>query len=279
VTVFEEDKLKLHIHTPTPEKVLTFCHGYGEFLTMKIENMSVQHQELYTEEPATPYGEGNGFSVVAVAHNSAMKQAFLEMGADHVILADYQNPPTASDFLEAFALSVPDTVLVFPNNKNTELSAVQAQRLCEDKKILVAATRSDAQCYAALPMIDYNCEEPAQLPGQVEQIVSNLDIIMVSQVEKSTVFDGQPIEEGDYVSILGHELIAVNSTLEQVCIATVSKVLSEKDCEVITLFTGKAASDQTAETICSFVAEHYLYTEITVVPTDDDFYQVVLSFE
>ena len=33
--------VKLHVHTMTPEKVLEFCRQFGEFLTMKIENMSV----------------------------------------------------------------------------------------------------------------------------------------------------------------------------------------------------------------------------------------------
>ena len=281
VTVFEDDKLKLHIHTPTPERVLTFCHGYGEFLALKIENMSVQHQELYTqpEEPAAAYGEGNAFSVVAVAHNREMKKGFLEMGADYVILADYQNPPTAADFVEALGRSVPETVLVFPNNKNTQLAAVQAQRLCENKKVLVADTQSDAQCYAALPMLDYAAEDTEQLLEQIKETVDNLDVILVSQVEKATVFDGQPIEQGDFVAICGHELKAVGGCAETVCTDTIGRMLEQKDCEVITMFTGKAASQQTAQKICDFVAEKYLYTEMTVVPTDDEFYQVVLSFE
>ena len=279
VTVFEDDKLKLHIHTRTPEKVLTFCHRYGEFLALKIENMSVQHQQLYTEETETEYGEGNVFSVVAVAHSSAMETAFLEMGADRVILTDYQQPPSASDFLKAFGQSVPDTVLVFPNNKNTELAAVQAQRLCEDKKIFVACTRSDAQCFAALPMLDYACEDGELLLEQVGEVVENLEIVQVSRVEKSTVFDGQSIEEGDFVAICGHELKAVGGELDEVCIQTVQKVLSERECEVITAFTGKAALQETVQRLEDHVAENYLYTELSVVETDDDFYYVVLSFE
>lgn len=279
VTVFEDDKLKLHIHTATPERVLAFCHRYGEFLNLKIENMSVQHQQLYTQEPVKAYGEGNTFSVVAVAHNTAMKQAFLEMGADHVILADYQQPPTASDFLEAFGLSVPDMIVIFPNNKNTELAAIQAQRLCENKKVLVAGIRSDAQCYAALPMIDYNCAEGESIISQISAVIENLDIIMVSRVEKSTVFDGHSISEGDFVAIQDHELKAVGGTLDQVCMDTIRSVLNQKECEVITMFTGRSTAEKTAERICDFVAENYLYTEITVVQTDDDFYHAVLSFE
>lgn len=280
VTVFEDDKLKLHIHTPTPEKVLTFCHQYGEFLALKIENMSVQHQELYAQEKAaTAYAEGNPFSVVAVAHNSELEKRFIEMGADHVLLADYQNPPTASDFIDAFELSVPETILVFPNNKNTELAAIQAQRLCETKKVVVVGTRSDAQCYAALPMIDFSCEDAASVLQQIDDVIENLDIVLVSRVEKSTCFDGQSICEGDFVAICDNTIKAVGSDLSEVSKETIRTVLSDKDCEVITMFTGKAAPDALSEDILSFVAEHYMYTEITVVHTDDDFYQIVFSFE
>ena len=35
--------VKLHIHTKTPDRVLAFCQRYGEFLKVKIENMSLQH--------------------------------------------------------------------------------------------------------------------------------------------------------------------------------------------------------------------------------------------
>lgn len=278
VSVLEEDKLKLHIHTSTPESVLTYCHRFGEFLNLKIENMSVQHQQLYTEEPPAAYGDGNMFSVVAVAHNSAMKQAFLEMGADYVIQADYQQPPAASDFLDAFSRSVPDVIVVFPNNKNTELSAIQAQRLCGNKKVLVAATRSDAQCYAVLPLIDYNSESAQGVLAQITEVTDNLEIVAISRVQKSTIFDGRSIQEGNYVSVCDHELKAVHENLERVCVETVRKVLSQRDCEVITVFLGKM-DHATAQSVCLFVNEQYPYTEITVVQTDDDFYHAVLSFE
>lgn len=35
--------VKIHVHTMTPDKVLGFCQMYGEFLKIKIENMSLQH--------------------------------------------------------------------------------------------------------------------------------------------------------------------------------------------------------------------------------------------
>ena len=42
--------VKLHVHTLTPHKVLEYCSNYGEFLTVKIENMTLQHNGTANEE-------------------------------------------------------------------------------------------------------------------------------------------------------------------------------------------------------------------------------------
>ncbi len=53
VVAFKTDSIvKIHVHTFTPDKVLAYCLQYGEFLTVKIENMSVQHSDLDEKEPA-----------------------------------------------------------------------------------------------------------------------------------------------------------------------------------------------------------------------------------
>ncbi|SYV95483.1 dihydroxyacetone (glycerone) kinase, DhaK2 subunit, partial [Mycoplasma putrefaciens] len=42
VVVVDEDILKVHTHALTPGQVLLFLQQYGDFLTLKIENMSIQ---------------------------------------------------------------------------------------------------------------------------------------------------------------------------------------------------------------------------------------------
>ena len=42
--------VKIHVHTKTPDKVLAFCQQYGEFLKLKIENMTLQHNNTLPEE-------------------------------------------------------------------------------------------------------------------------------------------------------------------------------------------------------------------------------------
>ena len=51
IVCFKTDSIvKLHVHTLTPQKVLDFCQKFGEFLTVKIENMTLQHNGLEEEK-------------------------------------------------------------------------------------------------------------------------------------------------------------------------------------------------------------------------------------
>ena len=42
--------IKVHVHTRTPGEILNHCQQYGEFLTIKVENMTLQHHENHMEE-------------------------------------------------------------------------------------------------------------------------------------------------------------------------------------------------------------------------------------
>jgi dihydroxyacetone kinase-like predicted kinase len=49
VAVHNDGIVKIHIHTFTPEAVLGYGRQFGEFVTVKIENMSVQHSQIQAE--------------------------------------------------------------------------------------------------------------------------------------------------------------------------------------------------------------------------------------
>ena len=61
IVAFQTDSIvKIHVHTLTPEKVLGHCRTFGEFLKVKIENMSLQHSSVVEEgkeEKAAPAKE------------------------------------------------------------------------------------------------------------------------------------------------------------------------------------------------------------------------------
>ena len=42
--------IKVHVHTKDPGAILSRCRQWGEFLTIKVENMTLQHHENHMDE-------------------------------------------------------------------------------------------------------------------------------------------------------------------------------------------------------------------------------------
>ena len=280
VTSYEDGKVKLHIHTQTPENVFILGHKYGEFLAIKVENMSVQHHEQEAKRKVNVYAEypKGKFSVLVVAYDETMKERFMEMGADLVIMGDRLCPPSAADFIQAFEKTTGE-ILVFANGKNASLSAEQAAKLYDKSKIVVVETKSDTECYAALPMIDFACEDVEEVAQTVRETIANVKTVIISAATKNSCFDGQDIKLGDLVAFSGSKLLAVGEQYKEVAISTIEAVMNEGECDVITMFVSGKVPEDVIEKIQEFVAESYIYTEVGTIETEDELYDIVLSFE
>ncbi|MBQ4270117.1 MAG: DAK2 domain-containing protein, partial [Clostridia bacterium] len=280
VTSFTDGKVKLHVHTKTPETVFSLCHQFGEFLSVKVENMSVQHHEKEAQRKVNVYAEypKGKFSVLVVAYGEPMKEMFIEMGADLVVMGDRLCPPSAADFIEAFQKATGD-VLVFANGKNASLSACQAAKLYDKAKIAVVETKSDTECYAALPMIDFDCDDVEEVATAVRETIENVKTVTVSAATKETRFDGREIKFGDLVALSGNDLLAIGAAHEEVAIGAIKAVMQDGERDVITMFVNGKVSNAAIDTIQNFVAENYLYTEVGYIQTEDELYDIVLSFE
>lgn len=282
VTSYGDEKVKIHIHTHFPEQVFTFCHEFGEFLTIKVENMSVQHNE--TKENASAqsvYTDSHKgcFSVLAVAHDASMKDYFIDMGADIVIMGDRLCPPSASDFIDAFNKTDAEAIFVFANGKNTAISAEQAAKLYEKSKIVVFSTRSDSECYATLPMIDFESEDIDAIAEDIRANIDNIKTVTVSVAQKDACFEGKSIHIGDIIALEGSSLVAVGDSYKGVTNEAIKAVFEDEEKDVVLLFANEKISSDILEDIEAFVADSYPYTEINTIMTKDDFYGIVISFE
>jgi dihydroxyacetone kinase-like predicted kinase len=280
VTSYNDGKVKLHIHTDTPENVFAACHKYGEFLSVKVENMSVQHHEQEARHTVNLYSEypKGKFSVLAVAYDRSMKERFMEMGADLVIMGDRLCPPSAGDFIEAFNKTT-GSVLVFANGKNASRSAEQAVRLYGKTKIVVVDTVSDTECYAALPMIDFDCEDIEEVAKAVRETIANITMVTVSAATKDAHFNGQDIKKGSLIALSQNELLALGEFHKEVAVEAIKAVMNEGEHDVITMFVNERVPKEAADGICEFVSSTYLYTELGVIETEDEVFDIIISFE
>ncbi|MBO4384547.1 MAG: DAK2 domain-containing protein [Clostridia bacterium] len=275
----QDDKVKVHAHSPRPEGILSLCHEYGEFLALKIENMTVQHTETHRIVETAPNKKTAGIAVIAVANDSFMKDKFFDMGADVVINAVSGYNPSAKDFMEAYEETGADVIFVFPNCKNSLFVADQARELYGKAKVLLIETKSVAECYAALAIMDYDSEEPEELADELRSAISVIRTVTVSRAVKDAFYGAEEIKKGDHIALSSGELLATGRSFAEVTEKAIEKLTEEEPCDVMTFFFGEHSSPVEREEILAFVEERYPMTDTDVLETDTELYDLIISLE
>ena len=287
VVIFKTGSIvKLHVHTMKPQLVLDFCQKFGEFLTVKIENMSLQHNSLYGQEeeaassreaaeeklPRRPYG------IVAAVSGEGIQEAFRSVGADVIVDGGQSMNPSSEAFIEAFDHCNADTVFVFPNNVNVVLAARQAASLYRGSDIRVIESRTLGEGYAAVSMFSTEC-------GDTEAITENLNMAMegvitasVSRCVRPAEFEGRMLREGEYIGFTGKEILAAGRDPEET-VKALSGRLDFTDHEVMILIYGRETDPKSAERVRDFLLQKHRGTEVYLVDGKQEIYDYILIVE
>ena len=275
--------VKIHVHTMTPHLVLAFCQQYGEFLKVKIENMSLQHNHIAKESekaqasPA-PAREKKPFGVVAVANGEGIKEAFLGMGADVIVDGGQSMNPATEDFLQAFDQTCAHTILVFPNNGNIILAAKQAASLYSDAQVHVLPSKTIGEGYAALSMLDTDS-------GNVDSILEDCEMAMegvltaeVSQCVRDADMDGVSAHTGDYIGFMGKELLASAPDRKGAAMLTLDRLDLEEHAVCI-LICGEDSTDEEARELHDYIHARYPMTEVYMINGGQNVYSYIIVAE
>ena len=269
--------VKIHIHTMTPDRVLAFCQRYGEFLKIKIENMSLQHNNVSLDGiniSVKPQSERKPFGVVSVASGDGIKQLFSERGADVIVDGGQSMNPSTEDFLEAFKQINADTVFVLPNNGNIVLTAKQAAGMYKDSDVRVIESHTIGDGYAALSMLSFDSGDAEQIATELTEAMQG---VITAEISKS-VRDTDEVHAGEYIGFVGKDILtAKNDRFEAVC-ATVDQ-LSDKGFEFCILIRGKDTEAAEAEQIEKYITSHYSGKEVYVIDGMQEIYDYILILE
>jgi dihydroxyacetone kinase-like predicted kinase len=276
VAVKNDSIVKIHIHTFTPEKVLEFARGYGEFVTLKIENMSVQHSETVTEAPKK---EKVKYAVVPVASGEGIIDYFYNIGASAVINGGQTNNPSVDDFLNAFETFDAEHIVVLPNNSNIILTANQAAEMYKSCDVRVIPTKSIVEGYSALSMMNLWCDSVEELISDMSSGLSSVVSAYVTTATRDTTIAGLPITKGSYIGIKNKEIL--NSCGERFEAVTdlITKVMNEDEKVVIIVFYGKNVPETEVDTLKAWLEEEYPLVDIGFIEGKQEVYDYIISME
>ncbi len=273
--------LKVHVHTMDPGLVLSKMRKFGEFLTVKIENMSLQHNETIGEEELNEKRkvEHKKYAIVAVAQGAGIKQQFEEFGVDYVVGGGQTMNPSTEDFITAFKALDAENIIVFPNNKNIVMAAKQAAKLYKGAHVEVVMSTSIPQCVSALTMLDYSSDDLTIILGNFNQAIRNVSSGEITNAIRNTKVNGVLIHKGDYIGILDGKLLTASRNKLTCFVNLIKKVKNIKEKQVLTIICGKNVNEEEKQKLLDTIQVKFPYLEAGVLDGGQDVYDYLFAIE
>lgn len=276
VAIKDDDIVKVHVHTKDPGLVLLFGRKYGEFISIKIENMNLQNEEV---EFAKKNKKHLKTALVVVSSGEGISNEFKKLGADYIVSGGQTMNPSTNDFINAFDSLDAENIIVMPNNGNIIMAANQACDIYEKANCFVVPTKSIAECYSALTMIDKENEDVSSLINELKEASSNVITGLVTFAIRDSLINNLRITKDDYIGICDDEIVADNKSKTLVVLDLLSKISDIKYKEVLTIIYGKDVRDEDIEFLKKEIHNIYPNLEIGILNGKQDIYSFILSIE
>ncbi len=261
VVIQEGMKIKVHIHTKKPAKVISLSQEFGEFINFKLENMQLQHNEHAQAVSLTKSQQL--LSTVAVVNGAGMRQCFENLGCAVLIEGGTTMNPSAEDFLEAFKKCGSQTIAVLPDNANAILAAEQAAKLFNGSaRIEILYSRSMVEGYFALAM---DVADSTDTEYRLRQMKSGIkDVLTMGQTVATRDCSGQGImcSCGDNIVVIRDEVIAKGDNAVSAIIAAFDCLPDMNEKESCILFKGNE-TDLSEEELIEAINEKWPLLEVT----------------
>ncbi len=279
VFVDDDDIVKVHIHTNTPDVVLAEALKVGNLATVKIENMRIQHSNIVNssnKKTVTSNEPPKKYAFVSVAVGEGIRNTLSELGIDRIIEGGQTMNPSTDDIYKAMEGINADNIFVFPNNKNIIMAAEQAKKLSE-ANVIVVPTTSVTQAMSSMLVFDEDLSPEENLEAFTE-VISNLRCAQITNAVRDTSVDDIEIREGEYLVIVDGKIKASDKELDTAVFDAVENMVDEETA-VITLFYGEGINPDDAQIIQKNLEEKYDECDVFLHNGGQGVYHYLISAE
>ena len=285
VVVGDDGIIKVHVHTNTPGTVLQEALAYGQLLTIKIENMKLQHenkvikdaqQDKEVSEQAAVSEEPKEFGFIATSMGQGLAKIFKDFGVDHIIEGGQTMNPSTEDFMNAIEKMNAHNIIILPNNSNIIMAANQAKDL-SDKNIIVIPTKNVSQAFAALVNFDADLTIEENEANMVEAL-STVKSGQVTYAVRNTVINDVEVKEGNIIGLGEGKLLSAGDNIDEITTNLIESLVDE-DSAIITLFYGEDIKEEQAEALRESLEEKFEDIDIELYYGGQPIYYYLVSVE
>ena len=280
VVVGDDGVIKVHVHTNDPGLVLQDALKFGQLVTIKIENMKIQHENIVLnteyDKSSSEEVEEKEFGFIATSMGDGLNTILKEFGVDHIIEGGQTMNPSTEDFVNAIDKINAKNIFIFPNNSNIIMAANQAKEI-SDKNIIVIPTKNIPQGLTAL--VSFNIE--ASVEENEEAMMSSLSLVKSGQVTyavRDTVMNDIDVKEGNIIGIAEGKLLSAGEKIEDITRELVEKLVDE-DTAIVTLFYGEDVSEEDANQLRDLLEEKFEDIDVELYYGGQPLYYYLVSVE
>lgn len=267
VNVIHDEKeglVRVHGHTQRPDHLLSEGIRYGEFINVKIENMSLQVSEKLRKKEMSKLELLDELSIVVVAPSDNLVQFINDnYGISNVINHQRTGNPSVKDFIQLFRSPKSKNVIALIYDSNTKMSAMNA---CSELKknnlnVEVICVKNFIEILAACAAFD----PIASLKTNIKAITKSVNSVAsaaISQASRTVKYPHLFVEKGNFISLV-NKVVKFKHTKrkELVKIVVESLIKRIKKPELLILVRGKnvESSSEVKELVNYFSREYGLY--------------------
>lgn len=282
VFVDDDNLIKLHVHTEHPGLVINEAQRYGDLVTVKVENMRIQHSQLADAAgvPAVeaPAPKRVGEAIVAVANGEGISAVFQDMGVAEIITGGQTMNPSTQTVLDAVRKSGGETVFVLPNNGNIILAAQQAAELAADEgiQVFVVPTKTIQQGVSAMYAYEPGAA-PEENQAAMLEASQGVHSLAVTYAVRDAEYNGKQMKKGQILGLVENKVTVVADD-RTACLREL--MAQERDMACVTVFYGEEVSDAEAEETHQLLAELLGEdVDLALVPGGQPVYAYLIAVE
>ena len=231
VCIEDLDVVKVHIHTKNPGLVINLAQEYGEFYSIKIENMDLEQINIPKKQ------EEFDIVKIVITQGEPLKQTMKDIGANVVIDGGMTMNTSTSELIDAINSYNAKHYLIIVNNKNIILSAEQAIKQLPDKDITIIKTINLLEGYYVCAVDDptsNNLEQRIQIMKDTTHLLKTIEIFKAS---RDCIINNINIKAGYYTSLtsiinsddISDEILDSNQSFNENIINSLKKITNISD--------------------------------------------------
>ena len=300
VVVQDDDIIKVHVHTLKPGDIFNYAQQFGEFVKMKCENMTEQHNEILINEKnnqgihmaaseltsaplAAPKKENKPakeYAIIATSSGKGIDELFNEVGVDYIVSGGQTMNPSTNDFLKVIDETNAKNIFILPNNGNIIMAANQVKDVLKDK-VNVVVIPSKTIMQGVVSAMNFNPD--LSLEDNEKVMTEALSAVKSGQVTfaiKDTEINGVSVKKDDYMAILNSKDIISTHKEKFDALKDLLKNMVDEDSSVITVLLGSdLASDEEKEKVEKYIEETYVDCDADVRIGNQPVYSYIVGVE